>query len=56
MPPGTVLTRLLKPVFSAGLSIALDETRLDSVQSLCERETRQDELYAAGRDTDWGTD
>jgi malonate decarboxylase epsilon subunit len=56
MPPGSVLTRLVKPVFSAGLAVAFGETRIDSLQSLCTRESRQDGLYGAGRDIDWGTD
>lgn len=56
LPPGSVLTRLVKPVFRAGLAVSMSETRLDSLQSLCRRESAQQGLYGGSDSQDWATD
>ncbi|MBV8047774.1 MAG: malonate decarboxylase subunit epsilon [Paludibacterium sp.] len=56
MPPGSVLTRLVKTAFCAGLSVAFDETRVDSIHQFCQREIALNGVYIPGRGTDWGTD
>lgn len=56
MPPGSVLTRLVKPVFRAGLALSMSETRLDSLLSFCQREQQDAGLYAGNDNGGWVTD
>jgi malonate decarboxylase epsilon subunit len=56
MPPGSVLTRLVKPVFRSGLALSMAETRLDSLLSFCAREHADTGVYSSNNSQDWVTD
>jgi malonate decarboxylase epsilon subunit len=56
MQPGSVLTRLAKPVFRSGLAVSMAETRLDSLLSFCQREQADAGLYSDHQGQDWVTD
>ncbi|MNY67221.1 hypothetical protein D3C86_2047680 [compost metagenome] len=41
LPPGSVLTGLARPVFEQGRVLALEQTRLDTVDALLRQEVSQ---------------
>ncbi|MFS8931397.1 malonate decarboxylase subunit epsilon [Cupriavidus taiwanensis] len=49
-PPGDVLTRLAQPVFTDGMSVACDRTRLDSIAAMVRRHSKAGSLPGTGRD------